>query len=67
VASQARAREIYSYDCSICHGGAGEGKTSLGIDAGWIMPDLIDPAKMLISSSARWARIGSDFVGSAPQ
>lgn len=42
-ASQAKAKAIYSYDCSMCHGPMGNGKTDLGKDATGSVSDLTDP------------------------
>jgi mono/diheme cytochrome c family protein len=39
-ASQARAKEIYGYDCGMCHGKTGDGKTDLASDSNLPVPDL---------------------------
>jgi cytochrome c5 len=44
--SQLKAKEIYGYDCSMCHGTTGNGKTSLTAQPGWNVPDLTDPATL---------------------
>src|SRR5579875_3111154 len=41
--SQAKAREIYSIDCSMCHGDNGNGKTDLATSMGLTLTDLSDP------------------------
>jgi mono/diheme cytochrome c family protein len=40
--SIASGKKIYGYDCALCHGADGEGKTSAGKDMK--IPDLTDPA-----------------------
>jgi cytochrome c5 len=44
--SQARAKKIYSYDCLLCHGEKGDGKTDLAKDMGLTMTDLTNPATL---------------------
>lgn len=44
--SQARAKKIYSYDCLLCHGDKGDGKTDLAKDMGLVMTDLTNPATL---------------------
>lgn len=46
LASLERAKQVYSYDCSMCHGAMGRGKTDLGKDATGSVSDLTDPAIM---------------------
>ncbi len=41
--SQAKAKEIYSIDCSMCHGDNGNGKTDLATSMGLTLTDLSDP------------------------
>jgi mono/diheme cytochrome c family protein len=41
--SQARAKEIYTMDCAICHGTNGDGKTDLARDMELTMVDWTDP------------------------
>ncbi len=41
--SQAKAKEIYSIDCSMCHGDNGNGKTDLAASMGLTLTDLSDP------------------------
>lgn len=43
AASQTRAKEIYGYDCSMCHGPLGRGKTDLGKETTGSVSDLTDP------------------------
>jgi len=44
--SQARAKKQYSYDCLLCHGDRGDGKTDLAKDMGLTMSDLTNPATL---------------------
>ncbi len=41
--SQARAKEIYTVDCALCHGANGDGKTSLATDMNLTLGDWTDP------------------------
>jgi mono/diheme cytochrome c family protein len=47
--SQAKAKKMYGYDCAMCHGDSGDGKTDLAKDVG-PMTDLSD-AKTLEGKS----------------
>lgn len=40
--SQAKAKQLYSIDCSMCHGDNGNGKTDLATGMGVTLPDLTD-------------------------
>jgi mono/diheme cytochrome c family protein len=42
-ASAARAKEIYNFDCAICHGPNGNGKTDLAKDMQLTLTDFTDP------------------------
>jgi mono/diheme cytochrome c family protein len=42
VASQAKAKEIYTIDCAMCHGADGKGKTDLATSMGLTLPDFTD-------------------------
>ena len=42
-AAAARAKQIYSFDCAICHGPNGNGKTDLAKDMQLTLSDLTDP------------------------
>ena len=44
--SQARAKKQYGYDCQMCHGDKGDGKTDLAKDMGLTMSDLSNPATL---------------------
>ena len=39
----ARAKEIYNFDCAICHGANGNGKTDLAKDMQLTLTDFTDP------------------------
>jgi len=41
--SQARAKELYGQECSVCHGETGDGKTDLAKDMGLTLSDWTDP------------------------
>jgi mono/diheme cytochrome c family protein len=41
--SQARAKQIYGTDCTICHGANGDGKTDLAKDMQLTLKDWTDP------------------------
>jgi mono/diheme cytochrome c family protein len=44
--SQARAKELYSQDCSLCHGDHGNGKTDLAKDMELTLDDWSNPATL---------------------
>jgi len=41
--SQAKAKQLYGIDCSMCHGDNGNGKTDLATSMGLTLPDFTDP------------------------
>lgn len=41
--SQAKAKELYSIDCALCHNDNGDGKTDLATTMALTLPDLSDP------------------------
>jgi mono/diheme cytochrome c family protein len=41
--TMARAKEIYNFDCAICHGPNGNGKTDLAKDMQLTLTDFTDP------------------------
>ena len=47
---QAKAKQLYSIDCSMCHNDNGNGKSDLAGSMGLTLPDLTDP-KTLDSKS----------------
>jgi mono/diheme cytochrome c family protein len=44
--SQAKARKMYGYDCSMCHGEKGDGKGDLVADMKLVLKDYTDPAAL---------------------
>ena len=44
--SQARARQIYSWDCSMCHGDKGDGKGDVAAEQKLTMRDYRDPTSL---------------------
>lgn len=48
--SQAKAKKTYGYDCALCHGATGDGKTDLAKDMQLTISDLTDP-KVLAAKS----------------
>jgi mono/diheme cytochrome c family protein len=45
-ASLARAKQIYGYDCALCHGANGDGKGDLASDMKTKMSDFRDPTSL---------------------
>jgi mono/diheme cytochrome c family protein len=41
--SQAKAKKVYGYECEMCHGATGDGKTDLAKDMKMTLTDLSDP------------------------
>jgi len=41
--SQAKAKKTYGFDCALCHGDTGDGKTDLAKDMQLTLTDLSDP------------------------
>jgi mono/diheme cytochrome c family protein len=66
VASLARAKQVYGYDCSMCHGPMGRGKTDLGKDATGSVPDLTDAATMARLSATELYNIIMNGKGKMP-
>jgi mono/diheme cytochrome c family protein len=48
--SQAKAKKTYGYDCVMCHGESGDGKTDLAKDMSLTMTDLSDPKTLATKS-----------------
>lgn len=46
AASQAHAKQIYSFDCSMCHGDDGKGKTDLATSMALTLPDFTQAASL---------------------
>ena len=51
AASEARAKQIYGYDCAICHGTNGDGKTGADSQLGLNAEDLTSPATLAASQT----------------
>jgi mono/diheme cytochrome c family protein len=65
----ARAKEIYSVDCAICHGATGDGKTDLAKDMQMTLKDWTDPAALASVSDAdliKFIRTGNDKMPPEP-
>ena len=45
-ASQAHAKQIYGYDCAMCHGANGNGKGDVAADMKLTLKDYTDPAAL---------------------
>jgi mono/diheme cytochrome c family protein len=52
AASQARAKELYGFDCALCHGANGNGKTDLATGMGVKLSDWSDPATLASKSDS---------------
>jgi mono/diheme cytochrome c family protein len=50
--SQAKAKKTYGFDCALCHGENGDGKTDLAKDMQLTMTDLTDPKTLTGKSDA---------------
>lgn len=44
--SQARAKQIYSWDCAACHGDLGEGKGPVAVEQKYTIPDFRDSSAL---------------------
>jgi mono/diheme cytochrome c family protein len=44
--SQAKAKQLYSIDCAMCHGDNGNGKTDLATSMGLTLSDFTDPKSL---------------------
>jgi mono/diheme cytochrome c family protein len=44
--SQAKAKKTYGYDCAMCHGATGDGKTDLAKDMKLTLNDWTDPKSL---------------------
>jgi mono/diheme cytochrome c family protein len=65
----ARAKEIYSVDCAICHGATGDGKTDLAKDMQMTLKDWTDPKSLAAMSDAdliKIIRTGNDKMPPEP-
>jgi mono/diheme cytochrome c family protein len=50
--SQARAKELYGFDCALCHGANGNGKTDLAKDMQLKLNDWTDPKSLAAKTDA---------------
>lgn len=50
--SQAKAKQLYSIDCSMCHNDNGNGKSDLAGSMGLNLPDLTDPKSLASKTDA---------------
>lgn len=50
--SQAKAKKIYGFDCALCHGDTGDGKTDLAKDMQLTITDMTDPKALADKSDA---------------
>ena len=48
--SQAKAKQLYSIDCSMCHNDNGNGKSDLAGSMGLTLPDFTDPKSLATKS-----------------
>lgn len=64
--SQARAKKQYSYDCLLCHGDKGDGKTDLAKDMGLTMSDLTNPATLASMSDQQIFNLIKSGKGKMP-
>ena len=46
VESQSKAKKTYGFDCALCHGANGDGKTDLAKDMSLTLADLSDPKSL---------------------
>lgn len=67
--AQARAKEIYTVDCALCHGENGDGKTDLAKDMQLSLKDWTDPKSLADKSDAdliKIIRTGNDKMPPEP-
>jgi mono/diheme cytochrome c family protein len=67
--AQARAKEIYTVDCALCHGDTGDGKTDLAKDMQLTLKDWTDPKSLATMSDAdmfKFIRTGNDKMPPEP-
>jgi mono/diheme cytochrome c family protein len=50
--SQAKAKKTYGFDCALCHGATGDGKTDLAKDMQLTISDLTDPKTLATKSDS---------------
>lgn len=62
----ARAKEIYSVDCALCHGETGDGKTDLAKGMNLSLDDWTDPKTLASKSSEDMLKIIRNGKGQMP-
>jgi mono/diheme cytochrome c family protein len=50
---QAKAKKVYGYECEMCHGATGDGKTDLAKDMKMTLSDLTDPKTLADKTDAQ--------------
>jgi mono/diheme cytochrome c family protein len=50
---QAKAKKVYGYECEMCHGANGDGKTDLAKDMKMTLTDLSDPKTLADKTDAQ--------------
>jgi len=55
--SQAKAKKTYGYDCAMCHGASGDGKTDLAKDMQLTLTDWTDPKTLASQTDAELYQI----------
>jgi len=50
---QAKAKKVYGYECEMCHGATGDGKTDLAKDMKLTLTDLTDPKTLADKTDAQ--------------
>lgn len=64
--TRARAKKMYGYDCSMCHGENGDGKTDMATEMGPGLTDLTDPKTLAGKSDAEIFDIIKNGKGKMP-
>ncbi len=64
--SQARAKEIYTVDCAVCHGDNGNGKTDLATGMQLTLDDWTDPKTLAAKSDQDLFKIIRKGKGKMP-
>jgi mono/diheme cytochrome c family protein len=64
--SMARAKELYKYDCAVCHGVNGDGKGDMSADFPGKIRDWTDPASLKDYTDDKLFTIIRDGAGEMP-
>ena len=64
--SQAKAKKMYGYDCEMCHGATGDGKTDLAKDMSLTLTDLSDPKTLSAKTDAELFDLIKNGKGKMP-